>query len=1620
MAAFTTAVKALMIKNLRILFLRRFLVVFIAAFVIPITVGTILSFGEKLFSRTSVQGTSKPHEVKTLSQAFDTASSSGRDRLFLINNGHAGGDIDRVFDRFETAVSDTGADMSVIRLDNDGSLITECESSSRGVTTCFGAIAMSSSPDEGSDGVWNYTIQADASIAGASASVDKTDNPAQVYLLPVQRALDSIIATLENDESAPIDNTEEFPFTMYTQEEFNDMGMGQYEWIVSSILAIPFLLPMIIITFHLTGFIAGERESGMSQLTDSMSVTPQPWVSQAARILANYLTFVLVYSPGWIINSITLKVGLLDHCNFGIVFCLQFLGGLSFASWAVLFGSLFKKSQWSGISAFVVAVACGIVATMIYGLDETAVMVLSALFSPAGYTFFLRVLARNDADAKPTDLVKSAEMDTWSATPIAFIIFFVVQIFAYIVLGAFLERWIHSTASAGREVLSEAEASSTLGDAAVRLEGFSKVYKPGFWTRMCCRKRAKNVTAVENLDFTANKGQIVALLGANGSGKTTTLDSIGGLKKMTGGSIKINGKGGLGIAPQQNVLWPQLTVEEHLIIFDSLKSETPAPKEEIVELMTSIGLLPKRNALAKTLSGGQKRKLQLGMMLTGGSAVCCVDEVSSGIDPLSRRNIWDILIAERGRRTLIITTHFLDEADMLADHIAILSKGTLRAEGSSVELKDRLGGGYRVHVQKRTLSDEQIMPLVEGTEQKDTLDLVTYIAPSSELAAAVISKLEASGIKDYRFSNPTLEDVFLQLAEEIEDQEAFRTPNRVIELANEKDPDNEDAMSGSFTQQGAPLQLEDSRLISFIEQAKILFMKRLIVLKRNWVPTTVAFLLPTIVGCICLALAREMESPGCKFDSGYKFVTNALPDVFDSYSDIVIGPSSKFSNSTLDALTKPIIRNTRDDFYVSEGEAILGRINKTDTFEGFQDFINDNRENAGAGIWLGDDSTAPTFAWTAGGASAASLGAQNVLNMLRTNTSIATSLTFFETQVYPSNPNSIQLVIFTVLVMIAYPPLLALYPSNERRLLVRGMMYSNGVQPLALWLAYLLFDLIIVVASSVIITIVWSVGADTWYNVPYMLPVLIFYGLASVMLSHLISLAVRSQLATWALSVFFQVVFFAVYMGATVAVTEQTQPSLVDSRLNIVHFVMAIFAPIVSLLRALFVSTNLYKLACEGDKLGSNPGGITFYGGPILYLIVQSILLSAIVIGLESGFMGSVFRKIRGTGKEVSAESEDWTPEVADEIARMERTGVDENGLRITHLSKAFGNNLAVDDVSFGIKRGEVFALLGPNGAGKSTIISLVRGDIKPSHRGGDIAVEDYSVLSDLAAARTKLGVCPQSDALDIMTVREHLEFYAKIRGISNVTHNVSEILRAVGIEAFAGRLAQALSGGNKRKLSLAIALVGNPAVLLLDEPSSGLDAASKRIMWQTLASTIQGRSILLTTHSMEEADALAGRVGILSHRMLALNTPDTLRHRFGDVVHVHLMLASAPRTTPEELEGITSWIQSTFQTAGIEDKTYSGQIRFSVQGSDVLAVTNRSSGAVAEDDESAGRSAVGRLVVLLESIKAEYGIGHYSVVPTTLDQVFLSIVRAHSGEEENQYEVKLNAMSKLGRFIYS
>jgi ABC-type multidrug transport system ATPase subunit len=508
-------------------------------------------------------------------------------------------------------------------------------------------------------------------------------------------------------------------------------------------------------------------------------------------------------------------------------------------------------------------------------------------------------------------------------------------------------------------------------------------------------------------------------------------------------------------------------------------------------------------------------------------------------------------------------------------------------------------------------------------------------------------------------------------------------------------------------------------------------------------------------------------------------------------------------------------------------------------------------------------------------------------------------------------------------------------------------------------------------------------------------------------MSYVASLFTKSQLATFIIAAGGQCALLLLYFIAFLVILTYTPAADVDSHLSIANYAIGAFFPAGNLLRALLLSLNEFSLLCRGGtEVAPYPGAIGIYGAPILYLTIQSVLLFTFLVLWDSGWKPTFLMrsKHRSTDQE---EIEAVDPEVYEEARRVDSSN---DELRVKHVTKAFGSNVAVEDVSFGVPRSEIFALLGPNGAGKSTTIGLIRGDTRPSDKVSEILIENNSIIRSRATARSHLGVCPQFDAMDQMTAVEHLRFYAQVRGVRDVENNVEEVVKAVGLGQFKSRMAAKLSGGNKRKLSLGIALMGDPSVLLLDEPSSGMDAASKRVMWRTLASVSDGRSLVLTTHSMEEADALADRAGIMAKRMLALGTADQLRKKHGDAYHVHLVHRDAPYTSDEAMDEIKAFVRRTFAGATTEERAFHGQLRFSVPNNHTIEedtssmddAANDKKGGVRSTVTSSSGSSISALFAQLEANKENLGFQYYSVSQATLDQVFLNIVTKHNVVEEN------------------
>jgi ABC-2 type transport system ATP-binding protein len=233
--------------------------------------------------------------------------------------------------------------------------------------------------------------------------------------------------------------------------------------------------------------------------------------------------------------------------------------------------------------------------------------------------------------------------------------------------------------------------------------------------------------------------------------------------------------------------------------------------------------------------------------------------------------------------------------------------------------------------------------------------------------------------------------------------------------------------------------------------------------------------------------------------------------------------------------------------------------------------------------------------------------------------------------------------------------------------------------------------------------------------------------------------------------------------------------------------------------------------------------------------------------------------------------------------------------IRIEKITKVFQNTrtvVAVDDVSFTVRRGEIFGLLGPNGAGKSTLIRILTTLMKPT--SGTASIESYDVSRDPEKIRARIGVCPQNSTLDLeLSAYDNLDFYGRLQNVDDATleARIPELLAMVDLADRAEARVSTFSGGMRRKLEIVRAFIHRPSILFLDEPTIGLDPESRREVWKQITYlNAEETTIILTTHYMDEAEKLCHRLAFMDQgKLISLDTPENLKRAMpgGDLIEI-------------------------------------------------------------------------------------------------------------------------------------
>ncbi|KAG0258829.1 ATP-binding cassette sub- A member 1 [Mortierella polycephala] len=346
--------------------------------------------------------------------------------------------------------------------------------------------------------------------------------------------------------------------------------------------------------------------------------------------------------------------------------------------------------------------------------------------------------------------------------------------------------------------------------------------------------------------------------------------------------------------------------------------------------------------------------------------------------------------------------------------------------------------------------------------------------------------------------------------------------------------------------------------------------------------------------------------------------------------------------------------------------------------------------------------------------------------------------------------------------------------------------------------------------------------------------------------------------------------------------------------------------------------------------------------------------------------------------------------EVVEEALRLkgkagspdENDAVRLNGLsKVFHLASKKRDLVILDDIYLSFKKNECFGYLGPNGAGKTTTIKILTGAEGPT--SGNATIEGLSIAPFHEDLRSMIGICPQFDILwPKLTVRDHLELFAKIKGVapSDMDASINQMIEEMGLTGLGNKRAKTFSGGNKRRLSLAMAVIGCPKVVFLDEPTTGVDVSIRQAIWNSIRKLKRTSCVILTTHSMEEADALCDRIGIITNgHIQALGTSQRLRNTYGAGYKVVVK-------THHNVDAVTMALE---QTVG------PGRVQLvQALGMSLEYELSRVEGERTTDMLS-------RLFRLFETMRQQLGIEDYSVSQTTLAQVFIEFAKEQAAPEK-------------------
>ena len=1041
----------------------------------------------------------------------------------------------------------------------------------------------------------------------------------------------------------------------------------------------------------------------------------------------------------------------------------------------------------------------------------------------------------------------------------------------------------------------------------------------------------KNVTrkydelvAVNNFCGEIFKDEIFCLLGHNGAGKTTLIKMISGTEEPNHGDIFLNNISivtnknylykNIGLCQQEDIFFDYLTISEHLKFMMEIKG-IKKDKIQIDNLINKIDLKEKKDAICKNLSGGEKRKLCIALALIGNSQLVLLDEPTSGMDVIAKMALWDFLKEFKKDKIIIITTHSLDEAEYLGDRIGIMSSGDFICSGTSSYLKSKYPCGFNLNLlmnssafndnNRQKLYNELLKyePNLEIKISSKGLFSVNIQSENNyikEIFDIIESKKEEYGIEDYTVSSTSLEDVFLKL-------------NQKITINNENNENNEAIIINKGNES---INLNNSA--SFLSQLNSQIKRGFFSLWRNkgysFLELIIGlFILYVYVIIYYSVLGRESKN--------ILSLTDLLEnnDIFICENNKVFIKSSYVYDS-LCSIKLKICENTniKKDFIEQIYQNSLGNIGKSGICVTNLNQGNNNYEIINTEIPM----SIPGYIMA---------NTMLIVSAFLKNEYGIKAAIFDEIINIRSNDTGISVNQISIMISLCFGCSISLciYLSTimgekikERANNIKHILYLSGSNMWSYWCGFYIVDIVkMIIFSSLAAASIYLINdyaSYIWIN-------LIITSFSSLFFIYSISfLFEKEESGQKALSLLLFILLIVMILVIVILLALGKDINI-SFLLNDYNFTIFDISPITSfMLSSLRLTFSYIIFKSIGnvplDEFPLSPIG-TLYRPKnyiITSLIVQIINLVfylCLLILFESGYIRQFFNyiKVKFFIKESNIEfsnmqmSEEFLSNnnidirngneknnnigsknlenncIKNEINKINNDTENILTTKIIGLKKTYWlcckkNIRAINNLYLGLENNEKFGLLGFNGSGKTTTFKSITKEIL--YDSGEIIIFGYNNKNQFEKIRQSIGYCPQENPLfDYMKVKEIIKFYLDLKGVKEQVHNICE---KFGLEKYLETYCINLSGGNKRKLSFAIALMCRPRILLLDEPSTGVDPESRRVMWKNimdLSKKNKNLNMILSTHSMEEAEVLCDTVSWLkSGNFLSIGNPEKLK----------------------------------------------------------------------------------------------------------------------------------------------